>query len=300
MAGLPADTSGEIGVAIVGAGCIARHFYGTKPSFRLLYPLPQPRMKSKFAITLGFLALGLAAAPGQEVKLNIPGQPAPAAAAPAKPAFSDAQLIEEFGWFVGKRVGLAELELSPEEIATFLKGLSAAASGKDSPYELEKIGPAMDEFMQKKQAAYLAKLKNKSMAENVAFFAKLKENKAVVELPSGLRYEIVAPGSGPAPKPTETVKVHYTGKLLDGSTFDSSVERKEPAEFQLDQVIPGWTEGLQKLSKGGKIKLYVPPHLAYGDDGRPGIPPGSTLVFDVELLDIKPATAAAPAAPGAK
>ncbi|PAW65710.1 MAG: hypothetical protein B9S34_10075 [Opitutia bacterium Tous-C1TDCM] len=300
MLAAAADTSGEINVAIARAGCIARHFYGTKPSFRLLYPLPPPRMKSKFATTLGLLALGLSAAQGQEVKLNIPGQPAAAAAAPAKPAFSESQLIEEFGWFVGKRVGLAELELSAEEIAIFLKGLSGAAAGKDSPYELEKIGPAMDEFMQKKQAAYLAKLKNKSMAENVAFFAKLKENKAVVELPSGLRYEIVSPGSGPAPKPAETVKVHYTGKLLDGSTFDSSVERKEPAEFQLDQVIPGWTEGLQKLSKGGKIKLYVPPHLAYGDDGRPGIPPGSTLIFDVELLDIKAAAAPAPAVPGAK
>jgi FKBP-type peptidyl-prolyl cis-trans isomerase len=91
------------------------------------------------------------------------------------------------------------------------------------------------------------------------------------------------------------VRVHYTGKLIDGTEFDSSVKRGEPAEFPLDQVIPGWTEGIQKMNKGGKIKLYVPPHLAYGDDGRPGIPPGATLVFDVELLDIKPAAAPAPA-----
>ena len=135
----------------------------------------------------------------------------------------------------------------------------------------------------------------KNMAVNTDFFTKLKENKAVVELPSGLRYEIVAQGTGAAPKPTETVKVHYTGKLIDGSVFDSSVQRGEPAEFPLDQVIPGWTEGIQKVTKGGKIKLYVPPHLAYGDDGRPGIPPGSTLIFDVELLDIKAAAAPAPA-----
>jgi FKBP-type peptidyl-prolyl cis-trans isomerase len=258
-------------------------------------------MKLKLIATLCPLALGLAVARAQEVKLNIPGQPAgqpaPAAAAPAKPAFTDAQLIEEFGWFIGKRVGLTELEFTKEEVDLLLKGIAQAAAGKDSPYELDKIGPAMDEFMQKKQNAYLAKLKTKNQADNAAYFTKLKENKAIVELPSGLRYEILKPGDGPAPKATETVKVHYTGTLIDGSVFDSSVQRGEPAEFPLDQVIPGWTEGIQKMNKGGKIKLYVPPQLAYGDDGRPGIPPGSTLVFEVELLDIKSAAAPAPAMP---
>ncbi len=248
-------------------------------------------MKLKFTATISLLALGLAASRAQEVKLNLPGQPA----APAKAAFTDAQLIEEFGWFIGKRVGLTELEFSKEEVDLLLKGIALAAAGKDSPYELEKIGPAMDEFMQKKQAAYVSKLKTKNEAANSAYFTKLKENKAVVALPSGLHYEILKPGTGPSPKPTETVRVHYTGTLLDGSVFDSSVQRGEPAEFPLDQVISGWTEGIQKMNKGGKIKLYVPPQLAYGDDGRPGIPPGSTLVFEVELLDIKPATAPAPA-----
>jgi FKBP-type peptidyl-prolyl cis-trans isomerase len=154
--------------------------------------------------------------------------------------------------------------------------------------------------MQKKQQAYLGKLKEKNASVNTDFFAKLKDNKAIVELPSGLRYETVQEGTGAAPKATETVKVHYTGKLIDGTVFDSSVQRGEAAEFPLDQVIPGWTEGIQKMKKGGKIKLYVPPQLAYGDDGRPGIPPGSTLIFDVELLDIKPAGTAAPAQPAKK
>lgn len=254
-------------------------------------------MKSTHIASLSMLALGLAVARAQEVKL--PGQPGPsgdaAGQAAAKSGFTDLQLIEEFGWFIGKRVGLTELSFSKEELDVLLKGLSAAASGKDSPYELEKIGPAMDEFMQKKQQAYLSKLKEKNSAANTDYFNKLKENKAITALPSGLHYEITKQGSGPTPKASDTVKVHYTGTLLDGSVFDSSVQRNEPAEFQLDQVIPGWTEGLQKLNKGGKIKLYVPPQLAYGDDGRPGIPPGSTLVFDVELLDIKGASAPAPA-----
>jgi len=243
-------------------------------------------MKLKSIVTLCLSLSGLAAAAGAQT----PAAPA-AAPAPAKPAFTDAQLIEEFGWFIGKRVGLTELEFSAAELDTLLKGFRNAAEGKDSPYELEKIGPLMDDFMQKKQAAYVAKLKTKNLAVNTDFFNKLKENKNIVELPSGLRYEIVAPGSGPSPKATETVRVHYTGKLIDGTEFDSSVKRGEPAEFPLDQVIAGWTEGIQKMNKGGKIKLYVPPHLAYGDDGRPGIPPGSTLVFDVELLDIKAAAA---------
>ena len=270
-------------------------------------------MKLKSAFTLSLLALGTATAiQAQEVKLNIPGQPpvtqanppqavanAQTVAAAAAPVFTEAQLVEEFGWFMGKRVGLSELGFSAAEIQALLKGMGAAIAGKDSPYELEKIGPAMDDFMKKKQDAYLAKLKAEGMKQSAAFFAKLKENKAVTELPSGLRYEIVKQGDGAAPKATETVKVHYTGTLIDGTVFDSSVQRNEPAEFQLDQVIPGWTEGLQKVNKGGKIKLYVPPQLAYGDDARGNIPPSSTLVFEIELLDIK-ASAPAPAAPATK
>jgi FKBP-type peptidyl-prolyl cis-trans isomerase len=252
-------------------------------------------MKLKLLATLSLLALGAVAARAQTApQVTLPGQPAPA------PAFSETQLLEEFGWFIGKRVGLTELEFTAEQLEVLIKGFRSAALGKDSPFELEKIGPAMDEFMQKRQAAYLAKLKNKNEAANTAYFTKLKENKAVVALPSGLHYEIVKQGEGPAPKPTDTVKVHYVGTLLDGSEFDSSIKRKEPAEFQLDQVIPGWTEGIQKVTKGGKIKLYIPPALGYGDQGNQGIPPGSTLVFEVELLEIKPAAAAMPAMPAKK
>jgi FKBP-type peptidyl-prolyl cis-trans isomerase len=207
-------------------------------------------MKLKHIPIICLLALGLAVARAQDVKLNIPGQTnQPAAGAPAaeKPVYTDAQLLEEFGWFIGKRVGLAELEFSPSELEILLKGISLAASGKDSPFELEKIGPAMDEFMQKKQQAYLGKLKAQNSTANTSFFTKLKDNQAVVPLPSGLHYEIVQEGTGASPKPTETVRVHYTGKLIDGSVFDSSVQRGEPAEFPLDQVIPGWTEGIQKM-----------------------------------------------------
>ena len=244
-------------------------------------------MKAKPIATIFLLALGLAAVRAQEPKAAAPAKSDQPAASASAANFTDAQLLEEFGWFIGKRVGLSELEFNKTELEQLWKGLQTAAEGKDSPYELEKIGPKMDEFMQKKQAVYLSKLKNKNTAANTEFFNKLKGNKAVVALPSGLAYEIVKQGDGTAPKATDTVKVHYTGTLIDGTVFDSSVQRGEPAEFPLDQVIAGWTEGIQKVNKGGKIKLYVPPQLAYGDDGRPGIPPGSTLIFDVELLEIK-------------
>jgi len=255
-------------------------------------------MKLKYTTAISLLALGCVAVRAEEKPITVPGiNPAPKAAAPAAPAFTEAQIVEEFGWFVGKRVGLTELEFTPAEVAAFVKGVSTAAAGKDTPFELEKIGPLMDEFMQKKQAAFTAKAKTKSLAASTAFFAKLKENKAIVELPSGLRYEVVKPGEGAFPKASDTVKVHYVGTLIDGTEFDSSVKRGEPAEFPLEGVIPGWTEGLQKINKGGKLKLYVPPHLAYGDDGKGGIPPGSTLIFEVELLEIKAPAAAVPAAP---
>ncbi len=265
-------------------------------------------MIKSYPLAATLMALGLvASASAQDIKFNVPGQTAPAAApaaapavAPAAPTFTEAQLLEEFGWFVGKRVGIAELQFSPTEVDSLVKGVAAAAGGKDSPYDLQKIGPAMDEFMQKKQAVYMTKMKQASLSAAGAFFSKLDANKAVVKLPDGLRYEILAPGDNTTfPKATDTVKVNYTGTLVNGSVFDSNAQSGAPVEFALNGVIAGWTEGLQKVAKGGKIKLYVPPDLAYGDDGRPGIPPGSTLIFEVELVDVKatPPAAAAPATP---
>ena len=232
--------------------------------------------------------------------------PAPAAAPAAQPAvvaaptYTDAQLLEEFGWYIGKRTGLSDLGLSASESELLSKGLVSAMSGKDSPYEIQKIGPAMTDYIQKKQAVVLETIKNKNAAQGAAYFEKLKEIKDVVELPDGLRYEIIKQGTGNPPKPTDTVKVNYTGALVDGTVFDSSDRQGKPGEFVLNSVIAGWTEGLQKLSKGGKMRLFVPPVLGYGDDGRPGIPPGSVLVFEIELLDITstppaPADAALPA-----
>jgi FKBP-type peptidyl-prolyl cis-trans isomerase len=262
-------------------------------------------MKIASSLTAGLIACALvAAARAQDLKL--PATVAGPAAAPAVPAatFTDAQLAEEFGWFMAKRVGIADLQFTPAETEALVRGIATAVAGKESPYELQAVGPQMDAFMQRKQSVYLAKLKTQSAEQAAAFFAKLKDNKAVIELPSGLRYEVKKAGSGAMPKSTDTVTVNYTGKLIDGTVFDSSLQPRQPgatpapATFPLDgpnSVIDGWKEGLQKVAKGGSITLYVPANLAYGDDGRAGIPPGSTLIFDIDLIDIQPTPAASSA-----
>ncbi|MGD1758915.1 FKBP-type peptidyl-prolyl cis-trans isomerase, partial [Klebsiella pneumoniae] len=118
---------------------------------------------------------------------------------------------------------------------------------------------------------------------------KFAKEKGVKTSSTGLVYQVVEAGKGEAPKDSDTVVVNYKGTLIDGKEFDNSYTRGEPLSFRLDGVIPGWTEGLKNIKKGGKIKLVIPPELAYGKAGVPGIPPNSTLVFDVELLDVKPA-----------
>ena len=105
---------------------------------------------------------------------------------------------------------------------------------------------------------------------------------------SGLQYKTIQEGTGKSPKASSTVKVHYTGKLVNGTVFDSSVQHGQPIEFALNQVIPGWTEGLQLMKEGGKATLYIPANLAYGSQGIPGIiPPNSPLIFDIELIQVK-------------
>jgi FKBP-type peptidyl-prolyl cis-trans isomerase len=253
-------------------------------------------MKLKHILTASLLVtLGAAATLcAQEVKLPASGAQTPPAAAAVAPQFTEAQIFETLGWYLGKQNGFADLGFSKEQVDQLVKGLYTAAAGKECPYDLEKIGPELTKLMQVKQQAYVSKLKEKGKEESEKFLTEVKTRKGVITLPSGLAYEILKPGTGDYPKATDSVKVFYTGTLVNGNKFDSNVGG-EPAEFQLTGVIPGWTEGIQKINKGGKIKLYVPSALAYGEEGNQGIPPSSALVFEVELLDIKaPAPAPVP------
>ncbi|MDR1280597.1 MAG: FKBP-type peptidyl-prolyl cis-trans isomerase [Opitutaceae bacterium] len=253
-------------------------------------------MKFTRTLKLSTVLFGLAA--------GLQAQDAPAAAPAAEAPVADiseTEALESLGWFIGDRMIRQQFQLtnlSEEQKSAIIKGITSSLNSDKGP-DFEKVGPAIDKVVRSRQEAAQAKAAESGKAEAGKFFAGLKNNKNVTILPSGLAYETIAEGSGEKPKATDTVKVHYTGKLLDGTTFDSSVDRGEPAEFPLNGVIPGWTEGLQQVKKGGKIKLYVPSDLGYGANGAGGkIPPFATLVFDVELLDIT-AAPAAPAAPAA-
>lgn len=146
-------------------------------------------------------------------------------------------------------------------------------------------------LQQKLQQFQQAKM-HATKAAGEAFLAKNKTRQGVTTLPNGLQYEVLKAGDGPKPTEADTVVVHYTGTLIDGTEFDSSVKRGEPATFPLKGVIKGWTEILQLMPKGSQWKVYIPSELAYGDRAAGQlIKPGSTLIFDIDLIDIKPAIA---------
>ena len=214
----------------------------------------------------------------------------PAAATAGGPTTDDEKTLYVMGIVMGRN--LAPLGLSEADLEMLKQGMTDEALGKPKKAELETYGPKIQAFAQGRAGAMAAKEKQASEA----FLAKAAAEKGAVKKPSGLIYTEVAAGTGPNPKATEAVKVHYTGKLIDGTVFDSSVQRGQPAEFTLGGVIPCWQEGVALMKKGGKAQLVCPSSLAYGDAGSPPkIKPGATLIFDVELLDIgKPQAAANP------
>lgn len=192
---------------------------------------------------------------------------------------------------------LAELQkkapesLTKEEKAELDK-LKAAAP-RISQEDAEKIMKEFQESMMKKKEEESKKLSEGNKAAGDKFLAENKTKEGVQTTASGLQYKIITAGNGVKPKATDTVKVHYTGKLLDGKVFDSSVQRGEPVEFPVNGVIPGWVEALQLMPQGSKWELYIPSDLAYKEAGQGPIPPASTLIFEVELLEVKAAPAPA-------
>lgn len=177
----------------------------------------------------------------------------------------------------------------------FMQGLRDALEGKNqfSREEMEQIFNVLNQRIQEAQKK-IQEAQSKDIdvekAKGAAFLAENKTRKGVMETPSGLQYEVVKMGNGPKPTATDRVKVHYHGTTLDGQVFDSSVQRGETITFGLNQVISGWTEGVQLMPVGSKFIFYIPSHLAYGDQSVAGgvIKPGSTLIFEVELFDINP------------
>lgn len=207
----------------------------------------------------------------------------------------DQKILYAVGLAVAQNIG--QFNFTEEEFVFVLEGLTDGSLQRDEKVSLQEYGPKLQAFAQKRAEAAMALEKE----EAVAFITSMEGQDGLTKTESGMLYGEMTPGTGESPAASDTVSVHYHGTLRDGTVFDSSVDRGEPAKFPLNQVIGCWTEGVQKMKVGGKAKLVCPPELAYGDRGSPPtIPGGAALVFEVELLEIvKPdAPAAEPAMPG--
>ena len=172
-------------------------------------------------------------------------------------------------------------DLNTEE---FIKAIKTVMAGEKPEMSYQEAKETLDTFFQD----LANKINEKNIQAGKDFLAKNKEQEGVVELASGLQYQILTSGAGKSPSIANRVKCHYTGMLLDGTVFDSSVQRGEPAEFGVNQVIAGWTEALQLMKEGDKWRLFIPSDMAYGARGAGNsIPPHATLIFDVELIEVK-------------
>ncbi len=210
-----------------------------------------------------------------------------AKAAPVKPktatppalATDDQKAIYSLGLSVYR--SLAQFDLSPQELEILKRGLTDAAAGKPA-LDLDTWGPKIEPLAR----ARAARVTERQKTASKAFIEKAAAEPGAVKTDSGLVYRELTPGTGASPKATDTVKVNYRGTFVDGTEFDSSYKRNTPAQFALNGVIRCWTEGVQKMKVGGKARLVCPSDLAYGDNGRPPIPGGATLEFEIELLEV--------------
>jgi FKBP-type peptidyl-prolyl cis-trans isomerase FklB len=197
---------------------------------------------------------------------------------------SNDKLSYSIGVNIGKNIKMERMQFNNEFL---LLGIRDALNDSLTLMTEQQIDSTLTAVQQEMMAKRFAEAeKNKKAGE--AFLAANKKNKGVVSLPSGLQYKIITKGKGKKPKATQTVSCHYRGMLIDSTEFDNSYKRGVPAEFPLNGVIKGWTEGLQLMPVGSKWELYIPSELAYGEQGRGQIiPPNSTLIFEIELLSIK-------------
>jgi len=216
--------------------------------------------------------------------------------------------LQAYGWVLSQQTRLSQYGFTDEEAEAIFSGMLIGTQGEQLPFDISAVESGAQEWLKDKVEANQKTFANKMEAQrklrmledakkaegNKAAGEKaiadlVAANKKIKSTPSGLHYEIIEPGNDVRAKPVDKVTVHYRGTLIDGTEFDSSYERG-PATFALNRVVKGWTEGLQLIGEGGKIKLYVPSNLAYRDMSRPKIPAGSTLIFEIELFDIVKST----------
>ena len=194
---------------------------------------------------------------------------------------------QKFGYALGINIGMnMKQDIQQLDYESFVKGLKDAYAGTNqfTDQQMQEIFAQLQEDIQAQKKSGVAV----EIEKGAKFLAENKKNPEVKETASGLQYMVLQEGKGEHPTATSKVTVHYTGKLLDGTVFDSSVDRGEPITFGLNQVIRGWTEGLQLMTPGSKYRLFIPYNLAYGENGAGAmIPGGATLIFDVELISFE-------------
>ncbi len=266
--------------------------------------MQKPFIMAVAALAFGLILLGNAQAqqtPASGAQTAPATKPTPATAAkpaqspedkPAAPVLFKSDK-EKNSYAVGLNIGLG-LRKQPVDLdaASVLRGMKDALSDSKPLLTPDEVGAALNELqgeVQKKQNAELQKAGEANMKEGEEFLAANKTKDGVVTLPSGLQYKILTAGTGAKPTASDTVVCNYSGRLIDGTEFDSSYKRGKPAEFPVGGVIKGWTEALQLMPVGSKWQLYIPSDLAYGARGAGGgaIGPNQALIFDVELISIK-------------
>jgi len=225
------------------------------------------------------------AAPKPATTKSATTKKAPAPAAKPRPAAAPALTTDDektiYSLGLSMHRSLARFDLSPAEMEIVKRALADGAAGKPA-IDFNEWRPKIESLAR----ARADRVAEREKAASLAYLNKAATEPGATRTDSGLIYRELRPGSGASPKATDSVKVHYRGTLINGTEFDSSYSRKEPAQFALNAVIRCWTEGVQKIKVGGKALLVCPSDLAYGDRGRPSIPAGAALIFEIELLEI--------------
>ncbi len=193
--------------------------------------------------------------------------------------------MNKISYALGLGIGhqLKSMGIEDFSIEDFCKSITDVMEGKETALTSQEAQTLLNTYFQEKQKAESAK----AISAGKAFLEENAKKEGVITTKSGLQYQVLTEGTGNQPGATDTVRCHYEGSLIDGSIFDSSYQRGEPAEFGLNQVIPGWTEGVQLMKEGAKYRFFIPYVLGYGENGAgSSIPPYSTLIFDVELIKV--------------
>ncbi|MBJ9741453.1 FKBP-type peptidyl-prolyl cis-trans isomerase [Acinetobacter oleivorans] len=209
----------------------------------------------------------------------------------ATPITNKSPAKEQFSYSYGYLMGRNNTDaLTDLNLDIFYQGLQEGAQSKTARLTDEEMAKAINDYkktLEAKQLVEFQKTGQLNAQAGAAFLADNAKKSGVITTKSGLQYQVLKEGNGQKPKATSRVKVNYEGRLLDGTVFDSSIARNHPVEFQLSQVIAGWTEGLQTMKEGGKTRFFIPANLAYGEVGAGDtIGPNSTLIFDIELIKI--------------